>query len=269
MFRFELNHETNFGCGFLSTKRRARTRHKKRGRSWNLRISFSRPEQQWKLSVGYWEEKLSLTFRCQSKMETSNKPFPSCPKPLFESEAKCEVIDMRTFFHKKGFALRLVFEVRVFGTHKWLINSVNGMHFGGHQSMCLFVSELNTQINKNNNGFEHFRKWPLNLRSWKTGKVHGKSHGTWKAQTNINPCEINTKKGDSVPKKIPWCYSKQQRPMSDSFARKRPINECIYTWIWLLLKEKQFFRLTPCILNRTASKPKVYSWCKQHFFRKR
>ena len=155
-------------------------------------------------------------------------------------------------------------------THKWLINSVNGMHFGGHQSMCLFVSELHTQINKNNNGFEHFRKWPLNLRSWKTGKVHGKSHGTWKAQTNINPCEINTEKGDSVPKKIPWCYSKQQRPMSDSFARKRPINECIYTWIWLLLKEKQFFRLTPCILNRTASKPKVCcSWCKQHFFPKR
>ena len=141
------------------------------------------------------------------------------------------------------------------------------MHFGGHQSMCLFVSELNTQINKNNNGFEHFRKWPLNLRSWKTGKVQGKSHGTWKAQTNINPCEINTKKGDSVPKKIPWCYSKQQRPMSDSFARKRSINECIYTWIWLLLEEKQFFRLTQCILNRTASKPKVYcSWCKQHFF---
>ena len=48
--------------------------------------------------------------------------------------------------------------MRVFGTHKWLINSVNGMHFGGHQSMCLFVSELNTQINKNNNGFEHFSK---------------------------------------------------------------------------------------------------------------
>lgn len=101
VFRFELNHETNFGCGFLSTKRRARTRHKKRGRSWNLIISFSRPEQQWKLSVGHREEKLSLTFRCQSKMETSNKPFPSCPKPLFESEVKCEVIDMKTFFTKK------------------------------------------------------------------------------------------------------------------------------------------------------------------------
>ena len=96
--------------------------------------------------------------RCQSKMEASNKPFPSCPKPLFESEAKCEVIDMKTYFHKKGFALRLVFEVRVFGTHKWPINSVNGVHFGGHQSICLFVSELNTKINKNKNSFEHFRK---------------------------------------------------------------------------------------------------------------
>lgn len=97
-----------------------------------------------------------MTFRCQSKMETSNKPFPSCP--CSKARLKCEVINMKTFFHKKGFALRLVFEVRVFGTHKWLINSVNGMHFGGHQSMCLFVSELNTQINKNNNGFEHFGK---------------------------------------------------------------------------------------------------------------
>lgn len=91
-------------------------------------------------------------------METSNRPLPSCPKPLFESEAKCEVLDMKTFFLKKGFGPRLVFEVRVFGTHKWLINSVNGMHFGGHQSTCLFASELSKKINKNKNGFEHFRK---------------------------------------------------------------------------------------------------------------
>ena len=169
--------------------------------SWNLRISFFRPGRQWKLIVGHGKsckiEAIFGTFsycRCQSKIKTSNKPFPSCPKPLFESEVKCEVIDMKTFFHKKGFGQRLVFEVRVFGTHKWPINSVNGMHFGRHQSMCLFVSELNTKINKNKNSFEHFRKWPLNLRSWKTGKVRGKSHGTWRAQTNTNPSVINTKK---------------------------------------------------------------------------
>ena len=54
-------------------------------------------------------------------METGNRPFPSSPKPRFESEAKCEVIDLKTHFHKKGFALRLVLEVRVFGTQKWPI----------------------------------------------------------------------------------------------------------------------------------------------------
>ena len=40
-----------------------------------------------------------------------NRPFPKCPKPLFQSEAKCEAIDMKMFFyshvrkthfHKKG-----------------------------------------------------------------------------------------------------------------------------------------------------------------------
>ena len=40
-----------------------------------------------------------------------NGPFPSCPKPLFQSEAKCEAIDMKIVFypharkthrHKKG-----------------------------------------------------------------------------------------------------------------------------------------------------------------------
>ena len=45
-----------------------------------------------------------------------NRPFPSCPKPLFQSEAKCEAIDMKnifysrankTDFHGKGGALSL------------------------------------------------------------------------------------------------------------------------------------------------------------------
>ena len=52
-------------------------------------------------------------------------PFPSCPKPLFQSEAKCEAIDMKmifyshankTRFHKNDLALRLVFKVRDVGT---------------------------------------------------------------------------------------------------------------------------------------------------------
>ena len=46
--------------------------------------------------------------------EVINKPFLSCSKPLFQSEAICEAIDVRMFFyshvnqtpfHKRGFAL--------------------------------------------------------------------------------------------------------------------------------------------------------------------
>ena len=58
------------------------------------------------------------------------RPFPSSKKSHFQSEAKCETIDMKmifnydankTDFHKKGFALSLVFKVRFFGTRKWPI----------------------------------------------------------------------------------------------------------------------------------------------------
>ena len=73
--------------------------------------------------------------RCESSRVTSPKsrfgllrPFPSVPKPLFQSEAKCEAIDMKrifnypankTHFHNKGFAPSLVSKVRGFGTQKW------------------------------------------------------------------------------------------------------------------------------------------------------
>ena len=41
-----------------------------------------------------------------------NRPFPSCPKPLFQSEAKCEAIDVKNIFYsrannRKGGALSL------------------------------------------------------------------------------------------------------------------------------------------------------------------
>ena len=57
-------------------------------------------------------------------------PLPSYLKSLFESEARCEAIDLKmilysyankTRFHKKGCALSLVLKVRVFGTRKWII----------------------------------------------------------------------------------------------------------------------------------------------------
>ena len=56
-----------------------------------------------------------------------NRPYSSCPKPLFKSEAMSEAIDMKPFFfsdanetqyHKKGFTLNFVSKMRVFGTKK-------------------------------------------------------------------------------------------------------------------------------------------------------
>ena len=58
-----------------------------------------------------------------------NRPFPSSITH-FQSEAKCEAIDMKmifnydtnkTHFHNKGFALSLVLKVKFFGTRKWPI----------------------------------------------------------------------------------------------------------------------------------------------------
>ena len=65
-----------------------------------------------------------------------NRPFPSSKKSHFQSEAKCEAIDMKmifnyyaniSHFHNKGFALSLVLKVRFFGTRKWPINSVDAL----------------------------------------------------------------------------------------------------------------------------------------------
>jgi len=59
-----------------------------------------------------------------------NRPFPSSKKSRFQSEAKCEAIDMKmifhshgnkTHFHINGFALSLVLKKRFFGTRKWPI----------------------------------------------------------------------------------------------------------------------------------------------------
>ena len=66
-------------------------------------------------------------------MLSTNRAFPSCLKPLFHSEAKCEAIDLSMFFNshanrfrfqQKGFALSLVLKARVFGTHKWPVRTM-------------------------------------------------------------------------------------------------------------------------------------------------
>ena len=60
-----------------------------------------------------------------------NRPFLSCFKPVFQSKATCDAIDMKTIFYfhanetrlqKEGFALSLVLKVRVFGTQKWSVS---------------------------------------------------------------------------------------------------------------------------------------------------
>ena len=57
----------------------------------------------------------------EEKASTDNRPFPSPKKSHFQSEAKCEAIDMifnydanKTLFHNKGFARSLVLKVRFF-----------------------------------------------------------------------------------------------------------------------------------------------------------
>ena len=56
------------------------------------------------------------------------RPFSSSPGPLYQNEVKCSAFDVemifhslvnKTHFHKKGCALGLILEVRVFGTWKW------------------------------------------------------------------------------------------------------------------------------------------------------
>ena len=60
----------------------------------------------------------------------SNRPFPSSPGPPYQNEVKCSAFDMemifyfrenKTHFHKKGSALGLILEVRVFGTRSGLL----------------------------------------------------------------------------------------------------------------------------------------------------
>ena len=73
-----------------------------------------------------------------------NRPFPSSPGPLFQTEGRCWAFDMeiifnsranKTHLHKKGCAPSLILKVRVFGTRKWLIVI---KHWSLMRSHCLF-----------------------------------------------------------------------------------------------------------------------------------
>ena len=91
-------------------------------------------------------KRISLSKSDQIKHIVVNiRPFPRCPyKPLFESEAKCEDIDLkmiffyfhanRTHFHSKGVARSLVLKVRFFGTRLWsTLDTIR------HVFACLFL----------------------------------------------------------------------------------------------------------------------------------
>ena len=76
-----------------------------------------------------------------------NRPFPSSKKSHFQSEAKCEAIDMKmifnydankTHFYNKGFALSLVLKVKFFGTRKWPIFN----DYGGFFSFIVFFINI-------------------------------------------------------------------------------------------------------------------------------
>ena len=79
-----------------------------------------------------------------------NGPFLSWSKPLFQSEANCEAIDLKmsfyshaneTHLHKKDFALSLVPKVRVFGAQKWPL-CLPSKHLGVQKE---FMSSLRKQ----------------------------------------------------------------------------------------------------------------------------
>ena len=59
-------------------------------------------------------KRISLSKSDQIKHIVVNiRPFPRCPKPLFQSEAKCETIDMKMFFFLIFMQIELTFTAKV------------------------------------------------------------------------------------------------------------------------------------------------------------
>ena len=74
-----------------------------------------------------------VIYQIPWRVRMLNWPFPSSPGPLFQNEGKCSAFDMeiifhshenKTHFHKKGYASSLILKVRVFGTRKWPIDTI-------------------------------------------------------------------------------------------------------------------------------------------------
>ena len=84
-----------------------------------------------------------------------------------------------------------------------LTAGANSMHFFGHQSLCLLNCLRSKNTQKTRKVFKTFSNWQLNLRSWKTWKGHGKSHGIGRAEKSTNPVwkarEGNEPRGEEAP----------------------------------------------------------------------
>ena len=98
-----------------------------------LQKSTSQEQSKIKKPEGNWGRNVcrNCFWECAGQL-LANRPFPSSKKSHFQSEAKCEAIDMKMIFnydankiHNKGFALSLVLKVRFFGTRKWPIFSLS------------------------------------------------------------------------------------------------------------------------------------------------
>ena len=85
-----------------------------------------------------------------------NRPISIFFKPLFQSDAKCEAIDMKmsfcshankTHFHNKGFVLSLILKVGVFGTWKWPI-STRKTTISIYYCLLRLIGDLNLIITK-------------------------------------------------------------------------------------------------------------------------
>ena len=87
----------------------------------------------WKEVYGNWLALYFFDFSKMREIRKTNRPFPSCFEPHYESEAKCKVFVMKisfysyankTNFHMNSFAFSLACIVRFTATRQWSIHLI-------------------------------------------------------------------------------------------------------------------------------------------------
>ena len=91
-------------------------------------------------------------FPPTANCELTNRPFPSCCEPHYESEAKCKAfhtkvifvcIWVKTNFHNKNFAFSLAFIMRFKATRKWPIRWCCCSNAGNEQrKLPIFTEQI-------------------------------------------------------------------------------------------------------------------------------